>query len=92
MTKRELVFKVKDIAKVKTKVAAKVVDVLFESIEQELADGREICIRDFGRIFVKDSAQRNGFNPATNKPIVIPSRKVVRFKPATSLAKRVRGE
>lgn len=92
MTKRELMFKVKDATGVTAKVASAVVDALFVEMANELGQGGEIRVRDFGRLFVKESAARNGFNPATNEPLIIPSRKVVRFKPATSLAKKVRSE
>lgn len=92
MTKKELMFKVKAAAGVTAKVASSVIDALFVEMANELSHGGEIRVKDFGRLFVKETAERNGFNPATNEPLVIPSRKVVRFKSATSLLKRVRGE
>jgi len=92
MTKKELMFKVKENAGVTTKVATEVIDAVFSEMAKELSRGGEIRVRDFGRLFVKETAKRNGFNPATNEPIVIPERKVVRFRSASSLAKKVRGE
>lgn len=70
------------------KVAAKAaLDACLESIEQALANEDKVQLLGFGTFAVVEKPERQGINPATKEKIVIPARKVVKFKPAAGLGK-----
>jgi integration host factor subunit alpha len=57
-----------------------IIDTLFELMKQSLQDGEDVIIHGFGKFSVKEKYRRIGWNPQTGKPLVLPSRNVVRFK------------
>ncbi len=70
------------------KVAAKAaLEATLESIEQALANNDKVQLIGFGTFSVVEKEARTGINPQTKEKIQIPARKVVKFKPATDLAK-----
>ena len=70
------------------KVAAKAaLDATLESIEQALANEDKVQLVGFGTFSVVEKGERTGINPRTKESIVIPARKVVKFKPADALGK-----
>ena len=85
MTKLELVAKAAEKAGVTKKVAEKVFDAVLESIEVSLHAGEEVRIVGFGSFGVVERAERRGFNPKTKEELVIPARRVVKFRPGKRL-------
>lgn len=70
------------------KVAAKAaLDVCLESIAQALANDDKVQLIGFGTFAMVEKPERTGVNPSTKEKIVIPARKVVKFKPADGLGK-----
>lgn len=70
------------------KVAAKAaLDACLESIEQALANDDKVQLIGFGTFSMQEKPERTGINPATKEKIVIPARKVAKFKPAADLGK-----
>ena len=70
------------------KVSAKAaLDACLESIEQALANDNKVQLIGFGTFQVVEKEARTGINPRTKEKIEIPARKVVKFKPASELAK-----
>ena len=70
------------------KVAAKAaLDATLESIEQALANEDKVQLIGFGTFSVVEKGERTGINPRTKENIIIPARKVVKFKPADGLGK-----
>jgi len=65
--------------------AARLVEVIFETIKRHLGDGEKVQITGFGTFLVSRRAERNGRNPRTGKAIKIPACRVPRFKPSRSL-------
>jgi len=64
-----------------TKAASlRVVDSVFESIRESLANGDEFVMPDFGKFIVETREKREGRNPQTGKSITIPKTNVVKFK------------
>lgn len=59
---------------------SEVVDALFETMKQELESGGELKISGFGRFDVLNKASRIGRNPKTKQEMLIPNRKVIRYK------------
>lgn len=70
------------------KVSAKhALEACLESIEQALANDDKVQLIGFGTFQVVEKEARTGINPRTKEKFEIPARKVVKFKPATELAK-----
>lgn len=67
-------------------VVDKVFDVIAEAVEQK----REVKIHNFGKFYAKHRPERNGFNPAERKHIVIPESYVPAFGPYPKLTDRLR--
>lgn len=79
-----------------TKAKAKqAVDALFGGVDGagilagELGAGKKVVIPGFGTFGVHQRSARNGVNPATGAKITIAAKKVVRFKPGTTLRERM---
>lgn len=71
-----------------TKVQAKeALNAVTESIAQALANDDKVQLIGFGTFSMLDKPERQGINPRTKENIIIPARKVVKFKPASNLGK-----
>ena len=71
-----------------SKAASKAaLDACLESLEQALANEDKVHLIGFGTFSVTEKPARTGINPRTKEKIEIAARKVVKFKPADSLAK-----
>jgi len=75
------------ISKVQAKAA---VDAAIKVMEAALLKGDKISVVGFGTLAVQEKAERNGVNPSTGAKIVIPARKVVKFKAGAELAEKVK--
>jgi Bacterial nucleoid DNA-binding protein len=74
-----------------TKVdAKKAVEAFIGTVEDAVKKGDKVALLGFGSFTVVKKAARKGVNPKTKKPINIPARKVVKFKPGAALAKVVK--
>ena len=71
------------------KQSAEVTEILLEIIKQSLESVEDVMISGFGKFQVKDKRQRNGRNPATNKDMILPPRRVVTFKCSGKLRDRI---
>ena len=74
-----------------TKVdAKKAVEAFIKTVEGAAKKGEKVALLGFGSFTVVKKAARKGVNPKTKKPMNIPARKVVKFKPGAALAKVVK--
>lgn len=89
LNKTELITSVAEKANLTKKDTEKVVNALFESIEEALANGEKIQIIGFGTFEVRERAEREGRNPQTNETIKIPASKVPAFKAGKVLKEAV---
>lgn len=80
MNKSELVDAIAKKSGLPKTTSATILDSTLETIQETLAEGGEISLTGFGRFFVKDRAERQGRNPQTGQPQVIPAAKVPTFK------------
>lgn len=71
--------------------ASQVVSQIFEVITQNMEEGHEVTIPDFGKFRRKDKAARQGRNPKTGEAMQIPAKSVPNFLPAKGLKERVNG-
>jgi DNA-binding protein HU-beta len=71
--------------------ARKVVDGIFEAIVAAATSGNEVSISGFGKFKIKESAAREGRNPATGETIQIAASKKLGFAPAKAVKDRLNG-
>lgn len=62
-----------------------VVDAVFNSIQDALADGKKVQLIGFGTFEVRHRSARTGRNPQTDKTIKIPATEIPAFKPGKTL-------
>lgn len=65
------------------------VESLFVSLVDSLKAGQRIEIRGFGVFAVHESKERKGRNPKTGEVMMVPPKRVVRFKAGKELRERV---
>ena len=66
-----------------------IVDNFFETLIQELIKSNKIKISSFGTFKVINKKERVGRNPKTKEKAIIIPRKVVRFKPSSSIKEKL---
>lgn len=69
--------------------AYKMVDLIFDEIEQALINGEEVKFAGFGSFKILHKAEREGRNPKTGEPAIISARRVTTFRPCTEFRRRV---
>ncbi|SEI67239.1 DNA-binding protein HU-beta [Sphingobium sp. AP50] len=71
--------------------AKKIVDGVFAAIADAAAKGEEVSLNGFGKFKVKESAAREGRNPATGATIQIAASKKLGFTPAKAVKDKLNG-
>ena len=89
LTKAELIEKVCENLPCTKKDACEMVEKLIEKMKETLCTGDEILISGFGKFSVKSKKERVGRNPATGESMVLPARRVVRFKGSGKIHREV---
>ncbi len=74
------------------KMAEEIVNLMFNTMTEELVDGGRIEIRGFGSFVVKDYKSYVGRNPKTGEAIKVNTKKLPFFKVGKELRERVDGE
>ncbi|MBW2403136.1 MAG: integration host factor subunit alpha [Deltaproteobacteria bacterium] len=86
MTKAEIIDAVYEkVGGFSKKEAAEVVEAVFDTMKDVLAEGEKIKISGFGNFVVRAKKERIGRNPQTGAPIPISARRVLTFKPSQVL-------
>lgn len=57
-----------------------IMEEFIEIIKQTIESGEDIMISGFGKFCVNEKKARKGRNPATDKEMTLPARRVVTFK------------
>ena len=90
MTKSELIIHVaRRLPYVTLKHAEIMVDTIFDSMSDALAQGEGIEIRGFGSLKVKDRDEREGRNPKSGESVHIPAKKYPFFRIGKKLHERI---
>ncbi len=89
MNKGELIANISESGQMTRAAARKALDTVLATMASAMQKGEKVTISGFGSFRVIDRAPQRGRNPQTGKPITIPARRVVKFKPAKKLAKRM---
>ena len=64
----------------------KALDAFVTSVTNSLKAGVKVTLVGFGTFSISERAERTGINPSTKAAIVIPAKKVVKFKAGAELA------
>ena len=64
----------------------KALDAFVTSVTKSLKAGDKVSLVGFGTFSISERAERTGINPSTKAAIVIPAKKVVKFKAGAELA------
>ena len=91
MNKQELVASVAIKADMTKKDSEKVVVAVFEAITEAMSHHEKVQIVGFGTFEVRDRAERQGRNPATQEVITIPAKQAPAFKAGKALRDAVKG-
>lgn len=86
MNKAELVnfvAKNSDLTKAKAELAVK---TTVDAITEELQNGGSVTLIGFGTFSINARKERTCKNPQTGQPMVVPAKKVAKFKPGKALA------
>lgn len=60
-------------------------DAFISSVGKAMQNGERVSLIGFGSFSVLEREERTGINPSTQQPMVIPAKKVVKFKPGNEL-------
>lgn len=85
MNKTELVKAVAEQANLTQAQAKAAVEATLNSIANSVKAGEKVALLGFGTFAVTERPERQGINPATKEKIVIPAKKVVKFKAGAQL-------
>jgi nucleoid DNA-binding protein len=89
MTKRELVQALAYEVGITLDQATLYVDRVLGIIKRELAEGREVGLKNFGRFSLTHVKERHVKDPRTGEPLTIPPRTSVTFRPSAQLKTRL---
>lgn len=92
VTKADLVNVVYDRVGIPKKDAVDYVELIFEAMKEVLESGDELKISGFGKFEVRHKGERIGRNPRSGVEIMIPKRKVLRFKVSQVLKDELNGD
>jgi integration host factor subunit beta len=86
MTKAELIERVAEQVQTLTKRQTEIiVNAVFNNIKDTLANGEKIEIRGFGSFRLRHRRSRDGRNPKTGAPVLVPAKRVPFFKAGKEL-------
>jgi integration host factor subunit alpha len=89
MTKADIVNALYEKIGLSKKETAHIVEVVLETLKENLEQGRKIKLAGFGNFVVRKKVARKGRNPKTGEEIEISRRQVVTFRPSQILRKAV---
>ncbi len=69
--------------------ASDAVEEFLNSVKRALLRGERVTISEFGSFFSVVRKAKKGRNPATGESVLIPPKKVVKFKPSPKLNDRL---
>lgn len=89
MTKADLVEQIASRIELSKKESEHIVNTVFRSIVQALADGDKVELRGFGSFRTRTRKPRMGRNPKTGDTVDVPEKSIPIFKPGKNLKKIV---
>ena len=90
MNKADLINVIAEKAEITKAQAKNALDATLAAIADAMANNDKVALIGFGTFAVVEKGERTGINPATKEKIVIPAKKVVKFKAGAELAAKVK--
>lgn len=84
MTKADLIEKIVVNAGMSKSLAERTINAFLDSVEDALVRDGKLSITGFGSFIVEERKARQGRNPRTGEPLMIPASKIVKFRPGKS--------
>jgi len=85
MNKRELAESIYKKLDIKRFEAYSFIDLLIETLLEELCEGNKVVLSNFGTFKVVERQKKKVINPNDKKAMIIPRRKIVKFYPSKNL-------
>ena len=92
LTKADLADAIHAAMPVDKQKAVQIVEDYIELIKEALEKESKVMLSGFGSYEVRYKPARRGRNPQTGDTIILPARKVVKFKPSQMLRKALNGQ
>ena len=90
ITKRDLVISIGNATGLPQQQVLDVVQNFLDTVTNQVADGNQVILRNFGAFQVKRSKPKVGRNPSQpGSEVKIPERTIVKFKPGKEMKDRV---
>ena len=86
MNKAQLIDAIAEKAGLQKVEAKKALEAYVEATTEALKSGDKVALVGFGTLSINERAARKGRNPQTKKEMMIPAKKVVKFKAGADLA------
>ncbi len=90
MNKAELIDAMAEKAGLTKKQTKEALEGFICSVSESLKKGERVALVGFGSFAVSTRAERKGRNPRTKGEMIIPAKKVVKFKPGNELQGNVK--
>ena len=87
--RKELAIAVAEKTGVNRRTAALAVDAVISGVQERIAAGDRVVLRDFGTFSTRERAERPFIDPRTRERGTTPARRVVHFRPAPALKRAV---
>lgn len=85
MNKKELIQKIAVGSGLSIADAGKALKAYEETVVNALKNGEKVISIGFGTFDIKQTIARNGRNPHTGKPMIIPAKQIVKFRPGKKM-------
>lgn len=79
-TKKDLIDRISKSTEIKRTDVKRVMQAFLDEMINELGRGNRLEFRDFGVFEVKERAARTAQNPKTLDPVLVPAKRIVKFK------------
>ena len=80
LTKARLIDAIADANGCEKKCSSELIETMLEIIKRTLEQGEDVLVSGFGKFRVKHKRERRGRNPETGDDMMLPARRVVKFK------------
>ena len=89
MNKAKLIEMMAKTTKLSKSTCKEALESFINEVSKALKQGKQVVLTGFGTFSVMSRKSRTGINPATGKKMVIPAKKVAKFKPGKALKSSV---
>jgi DNA-binding protein HU-beta len=89
LTKAELISVIASNTGLKKVEAERALSAMTTAIQAALEDGRKVTLVGFGTFSVADRPERMGRHPQTREPLLIPSKRAVKFRAGKAMKEAV---